>query len=417
LSILANEVFAEAAGRSIARPLLSSADAPQIVESTIGREWHSMLEVTIIDGRTSKPMPGISIAANTHHPILVSEQQNQQGNTERTFTNFESSGHTDQQGKTNLKIAYPEDTYLSCRVSVQSKEDGHYDGFDFSHEITVADLKTGKLRWVLPLDVVTRKTKLVAVNQFTGQPIAHVLIGIRKDKAPGFRETDDNGVVILRGTEVGTKLFCEQFPVADGVRVNVMEHDTVVTEDDIKNGTITMRIAPPKVSLRVATVLEEDGKRIPLTDKDGYVDARPYSYNLGFIHNGVAWFTDLTPGDYQLRMLSRKNPDKYDTVSPKIVTIDKEGKTQDVTLVVKLAEDYRGKLQGVVVGPDGSISDAALKLNSTNGKFTKSLTSDIHGQFAFDDVPGGKLSLSVSKPHCNRSRRIAVFEPIMRVSQ
>jgi len=29
LSILANEVFAEAAGRSIARPLLSSADAPQ----------------------------------------------------------------------------------------------------------------------------------------------------------------------------------------------------------------------------------------------------------------------------------------------------------------------------------------------------------------------------------------------------
>jgi len=43
LSILANEVFAEAAGRSIARPLLSSADAPQIVESTIGREWHKAL--------------------------------------------------------------------------------------------------------------------------------------------------------------------------------------------------------------------------------------------------------------------------------------------------------------------------------------------------------------------------------------
>jgi carboxypeptidase family protein len=333
-------------------------------------------------------------------------------------------------GKTEFLTRLKDGLGLKCRVVLNRV------GYTFEHALTPKEVQTGAVEWALPLERAGQKITCRVTNKATGDVIVGAWVGMSKKTGGGVSsgKTDKNGLVKLTkpiDPKVAVYLVCGRLPVdvPKGAWFYVFYPKKVdLGKDPPVTKIVEMPVDVPELSFRV-TVKEKTKRGARVLPVNTYsvrcIPTLPPKYGrpdfLGFRDRffdpsgkPVTLFTELPGGKYRFRVdqSDASRPRKYYVVlSPKEVTVQK-GKTQDVNVVVQLADEYRGRLDGSVRGPKDALAGIAVSVRRAKGGYSRSVTTDKDGVFAFKELPGGAYSLvAKGKGHATLSQNIEIPSP------
>lgn len=279
------------------------------------------------------------------------------------------------------------------------------------HVLTPGEVQAKAVQWALPLERAGQKTTFHVTNRATGADVAGALVVLRR-KSTGRAVTSgttDIGGRIAFGIDLEEPVViaCERIPTGSvpGGWMEIADPTKVpITEEHVKAGVVELPIDIPSVSVRVTVEQKTKTGTVKLTSDDGYVLCLPVerpkrgpSTFLGNVVADAATFVGLPPGKYRFKMIAGTEPDKYVTVAPNDVLI-KDGEVQNITLTVQLANEYRGRVEGVVRGPKGALGDITVRVRRNKGGYSAVVKTDKSGAFAFAEVPGSQYLITAEGP-------------------
>ncbi|MCP4377916.1 MAG: carboxypeptidase regulatory-like domain-containing protein [bacterium] len=305
-----------------------------------------------------------------------------------------------------FKTEVQQGMWLECRSTLGELT------YRFTHGVRADHIRSKSMNWQVKLDPMKHMV-CRAINKTTGNPVEGADIVIRRKKtgravSSSTHPTDVNGLVTLSAppSDVDAYVSCGRMSGGPGLGTIYIRNEikSPLAKNRSLKKIIEVPVNVPVISLKVTAALKTKTGLKPWNGRDGtvyckqVVPAKRYASNRNRSFSGfeqrVALFTNLHPGKYRLHMKGSRDHYKYATLSPERVVV-KKGQTTEVKLIVQLADEYRGRFEGSVVGVKGPIAGAEIRLERKKGGYSKSVKTDKKGTFAFTEVPGGLCSLVV----------------------
>ncbi|WP_432563382.1 MMPL family transporter [Kineococcus sp. SYSU DK003] len=217
------------------------------------------------------------------------------------------------------------------------------------------------------------------VTDAAGHPLAGAVLTVTDHSGRQVARTTTDGDGLYRlplqagGTFVLIVASADAKPVADLVAVSghTVRHDVRLVGNAGLHGTLTDGSGP--VCGTVVTLLDVQGQVVASVRSD---DAGRYR------------FTDLVAGRYVLSVLS----ESFRPVAQTLELPHGQDLTHDVTL------SHGGRLVGTVAAAsDGrGVAEASVTLVDGGGAVVESTTTEADGTFSFDDLSGGRYTLTAA---------------------